>query len=63
MYDLSYEQVRVEHAEAIDYASRWGFLVYCRICPILGSKRAGETAKLVFAKILEQEGVPCQRSK
>jgi len=62
MYDISYEALRSEHAEAINYASAWGFTIYCRIAPILGNKKAGETAKRVYAKILEQEGVPCRKN-
>ena len=61
MYSIDYEALRREHSEAINYASRWSFWVYCKVQPILGAKRAGETANRLYAKILEQEGVPCHQ--
>jgi len=63
MYDIYYELLRQEHSEAINYASRWSFWVYCKVQVRLGAEKAGETANKVYAKILEREGVPCQKNQ
>ena len=63
MYDLNVEALRREHQDVIDLAARWAFIVYENVLAALqDTRKAADTAEKVYAKLLEQGGVPCLKN-
>lgn len=53
---LSYDEIRQDTRELLDYASEWSFHVYFRVLARTQNRElAGLTASLVYDKILNKE--------